>query len=245
MFFWVHSIHAQKNVGLDNWFNRETNSKTGQLYHYLWTDTAWSGFSRWGKIFTDKGAKISQIEKPVSSSLKKLSVYIIVDPDTIPENPNPNYIGNDDIEAITKWVNSGGVLVLMTNDAKNCEFTHVNMLTSVFGIQFNYVSLHKVPKGEWDKGAFTSFIDHPMFKGISKIYLKEISSLTLTGCAKPILTENGIAFMAESCYGKGRVIAIGDPWIYNEYIDHDRLPADFQNHQAAENFADYLLKISR
>lgn len=47
--------------------------------------------------------------------------------------------------------------------------------------------------------------------------------------------------MAENSYGRGYVFAIGDPWIYNEYIDHDRLPESFDNRQAAENLADLLV----
>jgi unsaturated rhamnogalacturonyl hydrolase len=238
-------ILAQKTVGLDNWFNREINAKTNKPYHYLWTDTAWSGYSRWGSVFNQKGAKTVHIEKPSSKNLKPLSVYIIVDPDTTTETPNPNYILAEDVKVIKKWVKRGGVLVLLGNDAGNCEFTHLNQLASVFGIVFNFDSYHKVPKGKWDNGAFTSFSNHPMFLDLHKIYLKEISSFTLKKPAQPILTENGITFMAESLYGKGKVIAIGDPWIYNEYIDHDRLPADFENRKAAENFTNYLLKISK
>ncbi|MCL6103830.1 MAG: glycoside hydrolase family 88 protein, partial [Bacteroidetes bacterium] len=84
-----------------------------------------------------------------------------------------------------------------------------------------------------------------IFKGVSKIYMKEISSFQLKSPAKPILTENGIVFMAESKVKKGTVIAVGDPWIYNEYIDHAYLPADFQNLKAAENLTEYLIGISR
>ena len=76
IFIQFNFLHAQKNVGLDNWFNHETNKKTGLIYHYLWTDTAWSGYSRWGDIFTAKGAKISQIAQPTAVTLKPLSVYI-------------------------------------------------------------------------------------------------------------------------------------------------------------------------
>ena len=47
--------------------------------------------------------------------------------------------------------------------------------------------------------------------------------------------------MAETKYGKGYVFAIGDPWIYNEYIDNDKLPVGFENHKAAENLTDLLL----
>ena len=229
-------------VGLDNWYNRETNAK-GQPFHYLWTDTENSGYSQWGELFTKRGAKLATVESAASSkSLKGLDIYIIVDPDTTTESKSPNYILADDIKAIKKWVEKGGVLVLMANDAPNCEFTHLNQLTTEFGIYFNHNSLHPVLNRKWDMGAFTSFPDHPIFKGVSKIYMKEISSFQLKSPAKPILTENGIVFMAESKIGKGLVVAIGDPWIYNEYIDHKYLPADFENLKAAENYTDYLLK---
>lgn len=240
--FFQQSTEAQINVGLDNWFNRETNVKTGKPYHYLWTDTAASGYSRWGEIFTKKGAIISTIDhQPDAASLGKLNIYIIVDPDTTTESQSPNYIMPSDVKAIEQWVKNGGVLVLLANDGPNCEFTHLNQLAIRFGITFNHVSLHPVVNKKWDMGAFTSLPNHPMFKGVSKIYLKEISSLNLTKPATPILKENGQVFMAESRVGKGLVLTIGDPWIYNEYIDHDRLPNDFQNREAAESLTDYLL----
>jgi unsaturated rhamnogalacturonyl hydrolase len=233
---------AQTNVGLDHWFNRETNVKTGKPYHYLWTDTAWSGYSRWGDLFTKKGAVISMLEhQPDPASLGKLDIFITVDPDTTTESKSPNYIMPDDINAIEKWVKKGGVLVLLANDGPNCEFTHLNQLSARFGITFNHVSLHPVLDKKWDMGAFTSLPDHPMFTGVSKIYLKEISSFSLKKPATPILNENGQIFMAESRVGKGLVVAVGDPWIYNEYMDHDRLPADFQNREAAVNLTNYLL----
>ncbi|MDM7920544.1 MAG: DUF4350 domain-containing protein, partial [Methanosarcina sp.] len=100
-------------VGLDNWFNRETNAKTGLPYHYLWNDTEWSGYSRWGQIFESRGARITTMEKPLASALNNLDVYIIVDPDTTTESKTPNYILPDDIKAIKKWVKKGGVLAIL------------------------------------------------------------------------------------------------------------------------------------
>jgi hypothetical protein len=244
LLFTFASIASQINVGLDNWFNHETNKNTGLPFHYLWTDTAWSGYSRWGKIFTDKGCTLTTLNKPTSSELAKTDIYIIVDPDTIKENPTPNYIEQDDVDAITKWVENGGVLLVLANDAPNCEFTHLNQLTSKFGIVFNYVTRHAVKDNNWEMGAFTIFPDHPLFKGLKKIYLKEISSLSLSVNAKPILTENGEIFMAECNFGKGFVLTIGDPWIYNEYIDHDRLPIEFDNRKAGENLTDYLISYT-
>jgi unsaturated rhamnogalacturonyl hydrolase len=244
--FSVTSFHAQAQVvGLDNWYNRETNPKTGKLFHYLWTDTENSGYSQWGELFKQKGATLETLEKAADSkNLSKLDVYLIVDPDTTTESKSPNYILPADIKAIEKWVKKGGILVLMANDAPNCEFTHLNNLAEKFGIHFNHVSLHPVLNRKWDMGAFTSFPDHPIFKGVNKIYMKEISSFRLNDPAKSIFTENGIIYMAESRVGKGLVIAIGDPWIYNEYIDHTYLPADFENMKAAVNLTEYIVANS-
>ena len=236
---------AQPAVGLDNWFNRETNAKTGQPFHYLWTDTEWSGYSRWGEIFTSKGAKISTIEKPSAALLKAIDIYIIVDPDTTTESKSPNYIMSDDIKAIKKWVRNGGVLAVLANDAPNSEFAHLNQLMKNFGMVFNHVTLHPVTGTEFEMGASTNLPGHPLFESVSKIYIKEVSDIRLSGNARALLTENGKVLIAESNYGKGYVFAIGDPWIYNEYIDHDRLPSGFENRKAAENLTEFLLgKVS-
>ena len=234
-------VNAQVVVGLDNWFNRETNTATGKPYHYLWSDTAWSGYSRWGKIFTSMGAEITTVNNPDAVTLSKTDVYIIVDPDTTTESPSPNYILDEHARTIGKWVKRGGVLAILANDAPNCEFTHLNKFTSQFGIIFNHVTLHPVTGNQWEMGACTDLPDHPLFKGVSKIYIKEVSSINVRGSANPVLTEKGNILIAECNYGKGYVFAIGDPWIYNEYIDHDRLPDSFRNRKAAENLASLLI----
>jgi unsaturated rhamnogalacturonyl hydrolase len=243
--FITSTCTAQPVVGLDNWFNRETNANTGQPFHYLWTDTANSGYSQWGKIFAARGAKLTTVEKPVLNALSKLDIYIIVDPDTTTESKSPNYIMPDDAQAIEKWVKNGGVLALLGNDAPNCEFTHFNQLASLFGIGFNHVTLHPVTGTNYEMGASKNLPDHPLFKGVSKIYIKEVSDINLKGDAKAILTENGKVLMAECKYGKGYVFAIGDPWIYNEYIDHGRLPESFENLKAAENLTDMLIGYTK
>lgn len=243
--FALQSIHSQVVVGLDNWFNHETDSKTGKPYHYLWTDKENSGYSRWGDIFTARGAKITTIGKPLPSVLKKICIYIIVDPDTITESPNPNFILSDDIAAIKSWVGHGGVLAVLANDAPNCEFTHLNKLMTEFGMSFNHVTLHRVTGNDFEMGASVDLPAHPLFKGVSKIYIKEVSDINLSGNAKSILTENGKVLIAENRFGEGYVFAIGDPWIYNEYIDHDRLPESFNNRKAAENLTDLLLGYAK
>jgi hypothetical protein len=232
---------SQPVVGLDNWFNHETKKDTGQPFHYLWTDTEFSGYSRWGESFIAKGARLTTTGKPTPSVLSGIDIYIIVDPDTTTENPAPNYIMPDDVKAIKEWVSKGGVIAILANDAPNCEFTHLNQLASQFGITFNHVTLHPVTGDNFEMGASKNLPDHPLFKGVRKIYVKEVSDMNLSGTAKPILTENGKVLIAENRFGKGYVFAIGDPWIYNEYIDHDRLPEGFDNRKAAENLTDLLL----
>jgi hypothetical protein len=239
------SCQAQSVVGVDNWFNREVNAKTGLPFHYLWTDTAFSGYSRWGKIFTSRGAKLTTLEKPTAEVLNKVNVYIIVDPDTTTESKSPNYIMPDDSKVIEQWVKNGGVLAILANDAPNCEFTHLNQFSSLFGMTFNHVTLHPVTGTNFEMGASNNLPAHPLFKGVSKIYIKEVSDINLKGNAKAILIENGKVLIAECNYGKGYVFAIGDPWIYNEYIDHDRLPASFDNRKAAENLTDLLLGYAK
>lgn len=239
-------VQSQTRVGLDAWYNHETSKTTGQPYHYLWTDTAMSGFSRWGEIFRAQGAVIVQEEKsPTALTLRKLDIYIIVDPDTTSENPSPHYITSRDVRIIERWVKKGGVLVLLGNDAPNCEFTHLNRLSGRSGILFNPVTLHRVTGNDPETAASGNLPIHPLFQGVNKIFMKEVSSLSLKPPAKAVLTENGSVLIAESRIGKGMVFAIGDPWIYNEYIDHERLPRDISNHEAAVNFSLYLIGQTR
>jgi unsaturated rhamnogalacturonyl hydrolase len=106
---------------------------------------------------------------------------------------------------------------------------------------FNHVTLHPVTGANYEMGASVNLPAHPLFNGITKIYMKEISDINLSDDAKAILIENGKVLIAENWVGKGYVFAIGDPWIYNEYMDHDRLPESFQNRKAAENLTDLLL----
>ena len=233
---------AQKTVGLDNWYNRETNSKTSEPYHYIWTDTAFSGFSQLGELFRQKGATLQTIgAKPNQANLNNVDIYIIVDPDTPKESANPNYIGKNEILLLKKWVKNGGVLLLMANDGPNCEFEHFNQLAGIFGFHFNPVTLNPVVNRVWEMGAEMNLPNHPLFDGVSKIYLKEVASIALSGKATPVLTDGHDHFIAETRFGKGYVMAIGDPWLYNEYIDHALLPESFENLKAANNLVELLL----
>ena len=242
--FFYLTADAQPVVGLDNWYNHEVNPKTGTSFHYLWTDTAFSGYSRWGKIFTSRGAKLSTLEKPDAIILNKVDIYIIVDPDTTTESKAPNYIMLQEAKIIEQWVKNGGVLALLGNDAPNCEFTHFNQLASLFGMTFSHVTLHPVTGTNFEMGASKNLPDHPLFKGVRRIYLKEITTLKVAGPASAVLTEDGDVIMAFSHLGKGAVFAVGDPWLYNEYMGTWRLPEGYDNPRAAKNLIQWLLAVS-
>lgn len=246
LIFGISALHAQPVVGLDNWFNHETHPKTGKIYHYTWNDSLDSGFSQLGGLFTSGGAKQTTLaEAPSKKSLAGVDIYIIVDPDTTRENPAPNYVSPKDIKAISGWVKKGGVLLLMANDGPNCEFTHFNKLAGQFGFHFVPITLNPVTGKEWEMGAETNLPDHPLFKGVKKIYMKEVAPILLSKKSIPVLKDVEHVFIAETAYGKGHVLAIGDPWIYNEYIGHSRLPVSFENGKAAVNLCGYLISKTK
>jgi len=237
-----------KKVVLDNYYNNEVNSKTGKPSHYLWEDKTLGGFSELGDLFKLKGSTLSILkEKPTKTNLKDAGIFIIVDPDTKLESAMPNYMDMETAIAISEWVKKGGVLLLLTNDGKNAELDSFNILSTRFGITFNKVLLHPELKSEkgmprnYDSCASINLPNHPLFKGVAKIFLKEVSSISCIYPAKTILAENGQVLIAEAEYGKGYVLAVGDPWLYNEYIDHAHLPVDFENLKAAQNLVDWLL----
>jgi unsaturated rhamnogalacturonyl hydrolase len=243
---------SQKVVLLDNFYNNETSSKTGKPFHYLWEDTEMSGYSQFGELLQQKGFKLSTLrEKPNLTNLKEALIYIIVDPDTPLEAAHPNNMDSKAASTIANWVKAGGILLMFTNDYKNAELDSFNILASKFGMKYTNLLLHP-EKSEPDKPrcfnscASINLPNHPLFKGVSKIFLKEISSIICENPAKPILVEAGQAIMAEAKYGKGYVFAVGDPWLYNEYIDHLMLPDDFENLKAARNLVDLLvMKINK
>jgi lysophospholipase L1-like esterase len=234
-------------IGLDYYYNNEWKKKDTSVYryHYIWEDTTDSGFSEWGRIFDRLGADTDTMMSPPSDSLlRRMSVYIIVDPDTPKETEKPRTLQQPEIEAIERWVRNGGVLVLMANDKGNCEFDRLNMLAERFGLHFNEDLNFDVKNNVYDQGKITGLPGHPMFRSADHLFMKQVSSLSLTGGAEPVLVKNGVTIIAVSRIGSGTVVAIGDPWLYNEYLDNRRVPAGYENAAAAQSAARWLCEIS-
>jgi unsaturated rhamnogalacturonyl hydrolase len=120
------------------------------------------------------------------------------------------------------------VLVLLANNFGNCELSKISELGARFGIRFNADTYGTV----YD---LTPLPSHVFFTGCDTLFIKDISTLTLTSPAQSVLTLGGKNLMATSAKGSGTVFALGDPWLYNEYINRR------DNFNAGSNVMKWLL----
>ncbi|WP_158797501.1 glycoside hydrolase family 88 protein [Pedobacter sp. L105] len=241
---WTHP-GRDKTVMLDYFFNSETKKdQSGHVvqWHYKWDEWDNGGYSMWGELFKHEGFRLKSLPvAPTLANLKSSSVYIITDPDIEKENPKPNFISAADVANITQWVKNGGVLVLMANDTGNAELDHFNQLATNFGIRFNKDSKGKVTGRQFEMAKLVIPPADPFFKNTRQIYVKEYSSLQLTAPASSVLKDkDGNVVIAISKLGKGSIFAIGDPWLYNEYTDGRKLPAEYDNFDAAADLIQWI-----
>ncbi|MBO3270830.1 glycoside hydrolase family 88/105 protein [Hymenobacter defluvii] len=242
-----NSVGQGKTVGLDYYYNHELrqNPLTGQQeqWHYTWEDRTHGGFWLWGNQFRELGARtVSVSTAPTPAALQGMDVYIIVDPDTKKETPQPNFVQPADSKIITNWVKAGGTLVLMANDTSNCEIPHFNELAKNFGIQFLPQNVNMVKGSQFEQGRVDIPAGNAIFKNARAAYIKELAPLGLSGPAKASVTQGRNVIIATAKVGKGTVFAVGDPWLYNEYVDGRKIPAVYQNFDAGKNLAEWLLR---
>lgn len=247
LLLWPVGVACAQTVMVDAYFNHEMRiPKDGGAavpFHYLWDDTTNTGFSIWGEIFRKQGASLETLHAaPTALSLQKANVYILVDPDTRKENPTPVFIEKNDIAAITQWVKTGGVLVIMANDSANVELPHLNNLAAAFGLHFNDdIQNHVIDDAHFEDGTIYPK-GNAIFTTTKKIFLKDVASISLKSPATAVLkAKRGAVIAAVTTLGKGSVFAVGDPWFYNEYMN-GRLPAGYENDVAAADLARWLLK---
>lgn len=239
------AFSQKKIVMLDSYFNNEfKKNANGEFisFHYKWDETSNSGFSILGDKFKQNGAELKTLkEAPNKDNLKGVSIYIIVDPDTQKESVNPKFISKSNADEIAKWVKAGGVLLLLANDSANTELNHFNDLAQKFNMHFNNDLIsHVIDDKHFEDGAI-QIGKSKIFKTSKKLFLKDACSISVKKPAKTILIQDAKTIMASSKCGKGYVFAVGDPWLYNEYVN-GRLPASFENDKAANDLAVWFLK---
>lgn len=241
---------AGKKIVLDNYFNNEWQKgpSGAQIpYHYIWEERDNNGYYFLGNLFEQYGAtletlKSAPVMNPKLRNLEGASIYIIVDADTEKETAKPNYMTSAYANTIANWVKAGGVLVVLGNNSVNAEQDKINLLTQKFGIKFNGDDQLMVKGNNYDQGKVDIRPGNPIFQTAKNVYIKEISSLSVKAPAGAVLKTNDFDVMATAKYGKGTVFVLGDPWIYNEYVDGRKLPAKYENFAAATDWVKWLLK---
>jgi unsaturated rhamnogalacturonyl hydrolase len=199
-----------------------------------------------GDVFEMYGVqKKTLFAAPNAQNLKGASIYVVVDPDTNKETEKPNYINAAHANTIAAWVKGGGVLIIMGNDAGNTDLNGLNILGKKFGITFNNDNYNLVEGSKFEQGNVLIPRNHSIFKTAQKLYVKELATINTNKPASTILTKEGKNIIAVAKYGKGAVFAIGDPWLYNEYIDGRKLPADFDNYKATHDLVKWAIKQSK
>jgi unsaturated rhamnogalacturonyl hydrolase len=246
----TEALGQGKTVMVDAWFNSQTRKNAAgqtELFHYKWDDDANPGFAFFGRAFQRYGVKLGTLTTaPTVADLKKAQIYVMASPDIPVKNPNLHYMDKASGDAIEAWVKAGGVLILMQNDKTNSEFDHFNTMTERFGLHFNAVLRNTVDNNNWPQGTIMVPKGTGVFEYPHQAYLKEISTITLSGPAKSILTDKGDVLMAVAKVGKGTVFAVVDPWIYNEYVDRrNKLPLEFDGYDAAIDLAGWAVRQAK
>jgi unsaturated rhamnogalacturonyl hydrolase len=237
-----------KVAALDSYFNNETRKDvtgTPVLFHYKWDELSNPGFWFFGHVFRNYGVSTKELTAaPTAENLRNADIYIIANPDNPAKVTQPNYVDDAHVKAVTDWVKNGGVLLLMENNAGNSDFEHFNKLGDAFGIHFNEVTRNTVEGKKFEQGKLMVPAGNPVLKNAKQIYMKEICTLALKPPAAPALEDKGDVLMAISHLGKGTVLAIVDPWLYNEYVDGRKLPPDYQNFEAAQDLVRWVVQQS-
>jgi unsaturated rhamnogalacturonyl hydrolase len=246
----TEALGQGKTVMVDAWFNSQTRKNAAdktELFHYKWDDDTNSGFAFLGRAFQRYGVKLATLKTaPTVADLNQAQIYLMASPDIPAKNPNPNYMDKASGDAIEAWVKAGGVLILMQNDKTNSEFEYFNTMSERFGIHFNAVLRNTVDNNNWPQGTVMVPKGTGVFTWPHKAYLKEISTISVSGPAKAILTDKDDVLMATTKFGKGTVFAVVDPWVYNEYVDRrNKLPLDFDGFDAAIDLAGWAVRQAK
>ena len=235
-------------VLVDAWFNSQTRKNAfGQTesFHYKWTDDSNNGYSLFGRAFQRYGATLATLPAaPTRAALDQAQIYIIASPDIPSKNPNPHYMDQASGDAIESWVKAGGVLLLFSNDRDNTEFTHFDTLSDRFGIHFNPVLSHHVIDPDHSTGEVVIPPGTGIFGAGFTAYMKDTSTITVSGPAKALVTDHGDVMIAEAHLGKGVVLAVTDPWFYNEYADGRKM-GQYKGFEAANDVARWAVEEAR
>jgi len=235
-------------VLLDAWFNSQTRKNAAgemESFHYKWNDYSNSGFSLFGEMLRSYGMATETLySAPTLKNLHGAQFYVIVSPDNPAKNPDPHYVTAEDAKQVAAWVKQGGVLLMFENDPDNADIPHLDLLADIFGLHFNNALTHHVIGNDITMGRIELQTVSPPFTHPHVLYMKDTCSLALTKEARPLLQYKGDTLIATAKYGKGMVLAVADPWLYNEYSDGRILPLEYDNFAAGKELVRWILEQS-
>jgi len=222
-------------VLVDAWFNSQQRKNTAgqtEFFHYKWNDFSNDGYSLFGHLFEREGATLGTLfTAPTASSLKHAQIYIIASPDNPAKNPHPHYATKQDGLELSAWVQNGGTLLLFENDPANADIEHFNNIADRFGIHFNAVLSHHVIGTDYAAAEIPVKPDGDLFHSSHVLYMKDTCTISVSAPARTLVTDRNVIVIATAKYGKGTVLAVVDPWLYNEYTDGRK------GHPSGDNFA--------
>jgi unsaturated rhamnogalacturonyl hydrolase len=240
------TIGRGDTIVIDGWFNSQqrVDAFGHQVeFHYKWDTNDEPGYSLFGHLFREFGAQTEELDsEPTHVSLKGANVYVIASPDNLQKNPHAHFASRRDAEEIAEWVEDGGVLVIMENDTSFADLQHFNVISEAFGIHFNSVLRKHVIGTHWEQGEILIDGHGPIFHHPHTIYVKDVCTIAVSKPARPVIEEGDDIFMAMVKYGKGSVVAMADPWLYNEYTDGRKLPPMYDNYAAGKELVRWVLE---
>jgi unsaturated rhamnogalacturonyl hydrolase len=130
----------------------------------------------------------------------------------------------------------------MLNDSTNSDTKHVKKLTRAFGVEITDKNINFVKNDNFPEGDVFTSSSSKIFKSNYKLFVKEL--VTLQPTHSDVMVEAAVgsdAVIVSRKYGKGKVVIVGDPWLYNEYVNGRKLPVEYQNLQASYDLIDWLL----
>ena len=222
-------------VLVDAWFNsQQRKNAAGQteFFHYKWNDFSNDGYSLFGHLFERQGATLDTLfNAPTASNLRHAQIYIIASPDNPAKNVHPHYATAQDGAEVAAWVQKGGTLLLLENDPANADIEHFNNIADRFGIHFNAVLSHHVIGTDYAAAEIPVKPDGDLFHSSHVLYMKDTCTISISAPARALVTDRDVIVIATAKYGKGTVLAVVDPWLYNEYTDGRK------DHPSGDNFA--------
>jgi hypothetical protein len=135
----------------------------------------------------------------------------------------------DEVAAIEGFVQQGGGLLVM-GDNPNCNNHNINPVSTAFGTTCGISNL--------PSSIITDFASHPVFNGVSAIYMAAGGEIDSVSPSEEIAWDAGLGAVSEAEVGTGRVIVMGDINSFtNSYIGNN------DNQLFAENVFDWLCPL--